>query len=351
MEDRAEHGIFKMSEPDVFILVCLGMAPSFSNTLLVYACCAFLAACDISDRRESAGETSGDQQGRVLTSLHEIEGFWLIERFDDFEPSWQDGTPWRSAYVQIDDDSITYNIGCNQSGNSASLGPDGHLHDIGDGSRLQTLQGCGPAREARDKRFFAFFGSNPEVRRIGLGRISLRSDGGDLVLIEPDHWRQTNKPDFREIEGRWVPQMSTTYDGWGSAGFGIGDNPGVVTIGRERLVWSQCPNLPIPIRWTADARLEAIEDVDVSDCATVARTTRNGPGAVMIMLTANPAVIRTGADRIVLVDGSGKEGRRLDFRSEESVLNPPPPPPMPEGNFLPPPPPAPPPPSGPPARR
>lgn len=349
MEDRNGECICNISEPDHLIMVRLGMTLSLRNTLLACACCASVAACDISDHRQSATETSGEEQRRLLTSLREIEGFWLIERFEDFEPSWQNGTPWRSAYLQIDDDRITYNVGCNQSGNSASLGPDGILHDTGDGSRLQTLQGCEPVREARDRRFFAFFGSNPEVRRIGAGRVSLKSDAGDLVLIEPDFWRQTNKPDFREIEGRWVPQMSTTYDGWGSAGFGIGDNPGVVTIGHERVLWSRCPNLPIPIRWTADARLAATEGVNVSDCPTMARATRNGPGAVMTMLTANPAVIRTGADRIVLVDGSGEKGRQLDFRSEESVLNPPPARPMPEGSI--PPPPAPPRPPRAPAKR
>ena len=319
------------------------MVPSIRNTLFACACCASMAACDISDHRESASDTSGDEQKRLLTSLRELEGFWLIERFEDFEPSWRNGTPWRSAYLQIDDDRLTYNVGCNQSGNSASLGPDGILHDTGDGSRSQTLQGCGPVRQARDGRFFAFFGSNPEVRKIGPGRVSLRSEGGELVLVEPDLWLQVNKPDFGEIEGRWVPQMSTTYDGWGSAGFGIEDDQGVVTIERRRLSWSQCPNLPIPIRWTADARLTATEDVDLSDCPTVARSTRNGPGAVMKMLTSNPAVIRTGADRIVLVDGTGEKGRQLDFRSEESVLNPPPPSPMPEGYVRPPPPPPPPP--------
>lgn len=341
MDERVGDRILQMAEPDHLMIVPLGMAPSLRTTFLVCACCTSVAACNISDRRENAAETSGEQQSRLLTSLGEIEGFWLIERFEDFQPSWRDGTPWRSAYVQIKDDRITYNVGCNQSGNSASLGPDGILHDTGDGSRLQTMQGCALVREARDKRFFTFFGSNPEVRRIGPGRVSLKSNRGDLALIKPDLWLQANKPDFREIEGRWVPQMFTTYDGWGSAEFGIGDNPGVVTIRRERLSWSECRNLPIPIRWTADARLAATEDVDVSDCPTVARTTGNGPGAVMTMLTANPAVIRTGADRIVLVDGSGKEGRQLDFRLEESVLNPPPPPPKREGYIPPPPPPAP----------
>ncbi len=319
------------------------MTLTFRTTLLACACCATVAGCDISDNRESAAETSIEEQRRLLTSLRELEGFWLIERFEDFEPSWRNGTPWRSAYLQNDGDRITYSVGCNQSGNSVSLGLNGILHDTGDGSRLQTLQGCGPVREARDKRFFAFFGSNPEVRRFGPGRVSLRSDAGELVLIEPNLWRQANKPDFREIEGRWMPQMSTTYNGWGSSG--TGDIQGVVTIGRERLLWSQCPNLPIPIRWTTDARLAARESINISDCPAVARTMRNEPSAVMTMLTANPAVIRTGPDRIVLVDGSGEKGRRLDFQSEESVLNPLPPTQVSEGDIPPAPPRVPPPPN------
>lgn len=74
---------------------------------------------------------------------------------------------------------------------------------------MQTLVGCGPVREARDRRFFDFFGSNSEVRRAGTGRLLLKSGAGQLVLIQPELWRQTHKPDFSEIEGRWVPQRST----------------------------------------------------------------------------------------------------------------------------------------------
>ena len=318
------------------------MAPSFRTILFACACCAALAACDISDDRNSVSKISATQQSRPVTSLDAIEGFWFIERFEDFEPSWENGTPWRTAYLQIDDNWITYNLGCNQSGNPASLGTDGILHDTGDGSRVQTLQGCGTDQEARDARFFAFFGSKPEVRWIGPGRVSLNSDAGDLVLIAPELWRHAHKPEFNDIEGRWVPEMSSTFEGWGFEGYGIGGDPGVVTIRRGRLLWSHCPDLPIPVRWTKEARFKAIQEIDISDCTYVARTTENGPSAVMTMLTANPAVIRTGADRIVLLDGTGEKGRQLSFRSEESILNPPPPPPM--QDYMTPPPPAPPPP-------
>jgi len=314
---------------------------SLLRIFLVLILGVMISSCNGAPERQDAAKLS-PETNRPITSLREIEGFWLIERFEDFEPSWRNETPWRSAYVQIGDDFLTYKVGCNQSGNPAAIDRNGILRDTGDGSRMQTLQGCGDIREARDGRFFAFFGGNPRVQEFGEDRILLRSGERELVLIRPDRWRQIHKPEFAEIEGRWVPQMSTTYDGWGSEGFGIGDNPGVVTIGRSYVTWSLCPNLPVPVRWTSDARLAAATAIDITDCPAVARTTSNGPGAVMTMLTADPVVIRTGPDRIVMVDGSGEKGRRIDFRLEESVLNPPPPPPPPEGYEPPPIPPSPP---------
>lgn len=295
-----------------------------------------VVSCAVSEGSEDTAAAPSFGSGQPVTSLRDIKGFWLVERFGDFEPSWRNSTPWRSAFVQIGDDHLTYAIGCNQSGNPAAVGPNGVLQDTGDGGNIQTLQGCGEVREARDGLFFAFFGSNPEVRKLDADRILLKSGARELVLIRSDRWRQMNKPAYREIEGRWVPQMSTTYDGWGSSGFGIGDNPGVVTIERGRVIWSQCPELPISIRWTDDARLANTEAIDVSACRAVVRATSDGPGAMMTMLSSNPSVIRIGADRIALVVGSGEKGRRIDLQTEQGVLNPPPPPPMPDGIKMPP---------------
>lgn len=311
---------------------------SFFRTLAFVA----LAACNgVSDDGGDLAETAPSDVAQPVTSLRDVKGFWLILRFEDFTPSWENGTPWRSAYVQIDEDRLTYNLGCNQSGNPATLGRDGVLRDAGDGLRMQTLQGCGRTREARDRRFFAFFGSNPQMYRMTKDRILLKSGDRQLVLIRPDRWRENNKPDFAEIEGRWVPEMSTAYDGWGSAGFRIGNNPGVLTIERRGIVWSQCPDVPIHIRWTADARLAATANVDIAECAAVANSSDEGPRAIMSILNSNPAVIRTGQDHISLIVGTDEKGRRIDFRSEQSVPKPPPPSPVPEG-LPPPPPPAPP---------
>lgn len=310
--------------------------------LLVLACCAPIAGCNIQSNEENAAANSAKGEAELINSLKDIEGFWLIERFEEFEPSWQNGTPWRSAFVQIADDYLTYKVGCNQSGNPVLLGSDGILRDTGDGSRMQTLQGCEPVRAARDERFFGFFSNNPEVRRLEPDRVFLKSDTQELVLISPDRWYQIHKPKFLEIEGRWIPQISTTYDGWEASGFGIGENQGIVTIARDRMVWSHCSDLPIPIRWTREARLAAKNAIDLDDCRALERATTNGPRAIMTMLTANPIVIRTGTESIVLVDGTGDKGRRIDLQSEESVLNPPTPPPMPKGYTPPPPPPSPP---------
>ena len=129
-------GVYRILEPDRLRTVRPEMTPALRTTFLVCACCASVAACYISDDRESAAETSGEEQSGLLTSLHEMQGFWLIRRFDDFEPSWRNGTPWRNASLQIDEDRITYNVGCNQSGNLVSIGSDGILHDSGDGSLI-----------------------------------------------------------------------------------------------------------------------------------------------------------------------------------------------------------------------
>lgn len=304
----------------------------FSNHkyLLALACCASIAGCDIPNKAENTAANSVKGETELVSSLKDIKGFWLIERFEEFEPSWENGAPWRNAFVQIDDDYLTYKVGCNQSGNPVLLGSDGILRDTGDGSRMQTLEGCEPSSAARDGRFFGFFSDNPQVRRLEPDRVFLKSDTQELVLVSPVRWYQTHKPKFLEIKGRWIPQMSTTYDGWESSGFGIGENQGIVTIGRSHMVWSQCSDLPISIRWTREARLAAKDAIDLDDCRAVKRATTNGPRAIMTMLTANPMVIRTGPDSIVLVDGIGEKGRRIDLQSEESVLNPHKPPPIPK---------------------
>ena len=306
---------------------------------------AWLGACSGPAADQPAAtqtESSSTWPGDPVTSLEDIEGFWLVQSFGDFEPGWQNGTPWRRAYVQVGKDGLSYSVGCNHSGNAASLGADAILRDTGDGSRLQTLMGCPPDWEDRDGRFFGFFGSNPEVTRPGEDRIILTSAAGELVLVRPEAWRLANAPELSEVTGRWIPISANNYDGWGHSGFGIGENAGVITIGPRRIVWSQCPETPVAIRWGEDARLSRVEG-DPGNCKAVERAADKGAWEVMRMLAASPAVVRTGPHSIVLIDGTGEKGRELHLQTEDSVLNPPEPPPAPPAQPRPPPPPSPPP--------
>ena len=306
---------------------------------------AWLAACSGTQSEEpatSATESSSTWAGDPVTSLEDIEGFWLVQSFDGFEPSWQNGVPWREAYVQIGEEGLAYSIGCNHSGNPVSLGEDAILRDTGDGSRLQTLMGCPPDWEDRDGRFFGFFGTNPKVTRPGKDWILLTSKAGELALVRPEAWRVENAPQLSEVTGRWVPRMASTYNGWGHAGFGIGEDAGVVTITEDTIIWSECPGMVIDVEWTSNARLGRVGAMP-PECRAAARSSEKGPREVVDMLASSPAVIRTGPVHITLVDGTGEKGRRLDLQTLDSVLNPPALPPPPEGSRRPPPPPSPPP--------
>lgn len=304
-------------------------------------CCLLNLACAPGLDRESTSHATAEQPEKLITSMEEIDGLWLIERFEDFRPSWQNRTPWRLAYVQIGGDDLVYSIGCNQSGTAAMIGEEGVLRQVGDGPRPQTLQGCQPEREARDMRFFAFFGKEPQVIRLDPERVLMRKGSQELVLVRPDRWRRDHRPVFSEIQGRWVPQFGTTYDGWGLMGFAIGEDQGVISIQRDSLTWSLCPEVRVPIRWSDDARLVAQARVDWARCLTAARSTSDGPRAIMAMLIASPAVLRTAQDRIVLIDGTDEQSRQIELQKEESVLNPAPPRFVPEMQVPPAPPPAP----------
>ena len=302
-----------------------------------------LAGC--SDEPTSGGDVAAAEPvtpaleiGPAVTSLDEIEGFWLVERFNEFSPNWRENIDWRGAYVQVGRDGLAYSVGCNHSGNPAALGEDGILRDTGEGSRVQTLMGCPVNWEGRDGRFFGFFGSNPTINRVGDSRLLLKSGETELVLVQPETWRLANIPDRDFVTGKWVPRMASNYDGWGHSGFGIGEDAGVITIGANSIDWSECPGTSIDIEWTEDGRLKNTAGSSTR-CEALGRNTDNGRSLVMGLLSASPAVIRTGKDHMTLLVGTGQKGRRLDLQTLESVMNPPEPPPMPPGEVEPPPPP------------
>lgn len=305
-------------------------------TIRLIALALALAGCakgDVEDAKPAPEATNG----APVTSLAEIEGLWLVERFGDFTPGWQNGAGWRRSYVEVRKGGLAYAVGCNHSGNAASLGADGILRDHSEeGGRLQTLMGCPPEQEQRDGRFFAFFGTNPQVTRMAPDRIRLASSAGELVLVTPAAWRRANAPALSEITGRWVPQSSTTYEGAGSRGSGF-ERDGAIIITEDSIDWTACAEAGVGGRWDKAAQF-TVTRAPTGTCRMGEAFPGHDAGLILArILAAGPAVVRTGEHHITLVAGSDE----VTLESEASVLNPPPlpPPPLPLPPGVPPPPP------------
>ncbi len=281
---------------------------------------------------------SADEVSRAVpvSSLDDIEGFWHVSRFEDYEPGWQDYSGWRNASVHIDDGRLSYAVGCNRSGNPARI-EGGVLKDTGDGSRMQTLIGCGEEREARDTRFFRFFASNPAVMKVGEGKLRIANGETELILLDEARHLAENGASISEIEGRWVPQSGEEFSGWGMSGATIGDDPGILTIGKNKLEWSKCPKASVVGKYTPGHRFIR-DEKSVANCSFASSPAMPTSDIVTTVMHGNPAFIRTGPDRIAMYIS----GKAIHLQSEQSVLNPPPPPPAPAGAPPPPPPPPPP---------
>lgn len=274
------------------------------------------------------------EAGGVVTSLREIAGQWDIASFKGYTPArLHEGI--RRAYVDIGPNGLSYAIECNYSGNPAEIDGSGILHDKSDGSRLQTLMGCGPEGEAREAAFFGFFNSKPKVAWIGDGRIRMSSGKTELILERPERRRLAHIPPLREITGRWVPQMATRLmGGSGHSGWGF-QQPGVVAITSSALRYSGCGGAEFTFRYTAEARMEIVAERGQPDCG------RDTPGAMLLrVLRKGPLVERMAGGGIALTAGN----EVITLRSEELLRrlaeNPPPPPPV---DYTPPAPPPPPP--------
>ena len=274
-----------------------------------------------------------------VTALSQIAGRWEIARFGDFMPSWRTGDGWRRAYVIVGDEGLSYSVGCNQASNPAAIDATGVLHDLSGGRRMQTLQGCTAERQRRDEAFYAFFATRPKVSRGSDGRVTMDNGRIRLVLETPEAARLRQAPKLDEIVGRWVPREVQTFSGSGSTGGSFDSAPGVLTIGRHSLAWSECAEATVRIRYSPSFRFERLAG-PVGDCRRGEQPGGDGAVKLMRLMRGDPAVLRESADRIVLFD----EVEAIFLQSEASVLRPPPPPPPPPGAPVVSPPPPPPPP-------
>ena len=270
------------------------------------------------------------EPGRPVTSLAEIEGPWDIVRFDGYEPARLESSGTRRAYVQVGDDRLSYVIECNYSGNPARIDATGILLDTGDGTRLQTMMGCGAEGEARESAFFAFFGTRPKVAWIGDGQLRLSNGRRELILERPEARRLAHVPPPGEIERRWLPRMATRLIGdEGHEGWGF-QEPAVLTIDAGRIAYSGCGGFSHPYRYEEGGRLVTGERQGEARCA-------DNPGSLLAQLLEGDPLVERMAGGIALQSGrlvvtlqSEEELRRLrDSPPPPLDAAPPPPPPPP----------------------
>lgn len=245
----------------------------------------------------SGGTAPPAAQPGPVTSLREIEGEWDIARFDGYVPTrLHDGI--RRAFVDVRGDGLNYVIECNYSGNRARIDAGGTLHKVGTEPQIQTLMGCGPERQARDAAFFSLFATRPKVVRVAEGRLRLSDGRRELILERPALRRLANVPPLVEITGRWVPQSATRlspaggYTGWGF------QNPGVLTIGTDRMRWSGCGGRSYTFVYSGQGQL-AVTQAPPGRCGS------DEPGSAMLaVLMAGPLVERTASGGIALTWGN-----------------------------------------------
>jgi hypothetical protein len=295
----------------------------------IIAAMMMLAATSCSANRQPEPRDAG----RIVTSLGEIAGPWDIASFAGYQPTRLGADGLRRAYVDIGPLGLSYTIECNYSGNAAHIDEGGILHDDSDGSRLQTLMGCGPEREARDAALFGFFASSPKVIWIEGGRVRVSANGTDLILERPQSRRLANIPAFQEISGRWVPRMaSRTLEGNGHEGWGF-QEPGLLTIRGNELTYSGCEGATFSFDYGADARIRLIGPGE-ADCGT-----DTSERMLLSVLRNDPLVERTAGGGIALTAGNEVIGLQSEESARAAEDNLPPPP-----VSAPPPPPPPPPP-------
>lgn len=273
-----------------------------------------LSACAPQGHRDSVASASAEGAVEApplvpASSPSQIAGKWDVVSFENFTPQRLQGAV-RTAYADFDARGVQLRIGCNYSGQAGALKEGRFVADTRE-PQIQTLMGCGPEREARDARYFAFFTTAPRVFRQGEDRLVLRSDTTELVLERPERRRLAFVPEIGAITGTWYLQSLTRYEpAGGYSGIGLSDASSTVEISADRLVYTACQKYPFAFRLTENGQLAANGSPplpDRPDCAALDEPAR-GPELPVSMdalrvLHGSPWVERAGADQILLTSG------------------------------------------------
>lgn len=275
------------------------------RTLLSVLALAVPSSCS------AASDPSGGEPGRAVRSLSEISGPWDIASFNGYTPfRLQEGV--RRAFVDVGASGLSYAIECNYSGNPARIDEAGILHDESDGTRLQTMAGCGREGEAREDALFGFFGTRPKVSWGEDGRLIMAGARGELVLERPEVRRLANLLPPEQLSGRWLPQMALRLEDNGHSGYGF-QQPSPLIITAGRIDYGGCGGIAFSFRYTADGRLHTEDGPEARTCGQDSNST-----ALLRVLRSDPLVERMRGGTIALT--AGREVITLQSEAERLRL-------------------------------
>lgn len=235
-----------------------------------------------------------------------MAGQWDVVSFEGHRPKRLNGTT-RAAFADFGANGVGLRIECNHSGRAGRVAG-GRFQPARDDDGMQTVMSCGPERDARDGRFFAFFDKPSTIERAGPDRVRLRADGVELVLEHPTRRRLANVPTPAEMLGDWRMLELTRYEaGGGYSGIGLSDVPGRIVIADGRMSYSRCPRYAVSFRAGAAGRLvKTGGDLPAApgDCRELGAPA-DAPllparSQILHLLHSSPAVERSGEDALLL---------------------------------------------------
>lgn len=270
----------------------------FLSGFLAVACTAGIVSCipgmQPDPRLEKPNPAAAD--ARLVSSSNAVAGEWDIVEFNGYRPRRLSGST-RAAFVDFDSQSVALQIECNISGVTGRVRDGVFVATPGD--RIQTLVGCGRAREKREVALFGLFEQRPAVAQLPDGRLVLWSGNDKLVLERPEKRRLAYLPSARELMGEWRPVELTRFlRGRGYAGIGLSEFPGQVTFDGIEAAFDGCPEFSLRYRLSAEGRIEKIGGAELPEArrgCDVLRDQFGGrdmpqPWDMIRVLHANPMV-------------------------------------------------------------
>lgn len=239
----------------------------------------------------------------LVASTAEILGNWDVVSFEGYEPAYRLG-----AFANFSAAGVRLRLECNRSIVPGIVREGRFVTQPG--PRMQTEMGCGPEREGRDVRFFAFFDRLPIVELLTNGRLRLTAGETVLLLERPEQRRLAYLPDRAELNGKWRMELLTHYGAHGGeSGIGLSEVPGHIVVDGNRLSYDRCPKYALEFTFAADGRLTKRQGQplpDEPDCPALKlpwqTTGLPTPDQILPLLHGDPWVEEIGAGRLMIAN-------------------------------------------------